>query len=451
MQSFSSRYFQLQTLLPALALLQYACAATVVPDPCITLRTAASNNRQAVFASDCSRLSRHQRLPTQTQQVQDNARRRAKMPLDPYSCTPPCPMHLLDTQEPRLLLEASEISDESVDTLSHSYGKRSAQDDGPAGTSANGNSSAHGDEPAGTSAGPPSSNGRASSLEGGRDKGSPTDTQDRKPDEPASQSSGMPCKRCYPCPSDAEDPVNAKKLWGADMDSESMKQRIQEDVLKLVSGRISELEANVSILQSENSVLKADNAELKAKDTLHATKIVDLQADNAELKAKVTLHATKIVDLQGDMVRVKSETHALCVDKALIASSQIILRFLGRQDRQQSRTSLVRQAYEERVLRDANSRSKVEEMLRTGLNIIDVAQHSSTVDLLDDILNDRNGVAHPAMGSCGAMVMDTIIKNLEDYWVGNAVSPKQRLILAVLKRSREIGNVDRLVLLDGVA
>ena len=415
MQSFSSRYFQLQTLLPALALLQYACAATVVPDPRITLRTAASNNRQAVFASDCSR---HQRLPTQTQQVQDNARRRAKMPLDPYSCTPPCPMHLLDTQEPRLLLEASEISDESVDTLSHSYGKRSAQDDGPAGTSANGNSSAHGDEPAGTSAGPPSSNGRASSLEalGGRDKGSPTDTQDRKPDEPASQSSGMPCKRCYPCPSDAEDPVNAKKLWGADMDSESMKQRIQEDVLKLVSGRISELEANVSILQSENSVLKADNAELK-----------------------------------GDMVRVKSETHALCVDKALIASSQIILRFLGRQDRQQSRTSLVRQAYEERVPRDANSRSKVEEMLRTGLNIIDVAQHSSTVDLLDDILNDRNGVAHPAMGSCGAMVMDTIIKNLEDYWVGNAVSPKQRLILAVLKRSREIGNVDRLVLLDGVA
>jgi uncharacterized small protein (DUF1192 family) len=331
-----------------------------------------------------------------------------------------------------LLLEASEISDESVDTLSHSYGKRSAQDDGPAGTSANGNSSAHGDEPAGTSAGPPSSNGRASSLEalGGRDKGSPTDTQDRKPDEPASQSSGMPCKRCYPCPSDAEDPVNAKKLWGADMDSESMKQRIQEDVLKLVSGRISELEANVSILQSENSVLKADNA---------------------ELKAKVTLHATKTVDLQGDMVRVKSETHALCVDKALIASSQIILRFLGRQDRQQSRTSLVRQAYEERVPRDANSRSKVEEMLRTGLNIIDVAQHSSTVDLLDDILNDRNGVAHPAMGSCGAMVMDTIIKNLEDYWVGNAVSPKQRLILAVLKRSREIGNVDRLVLLDGVA
>ncbi len=46
------------------------------------------------------------------------------MPLGPYSCTPPCPMHLLDTQEPRLLLEASDISDESVDTLSHSYGKR---------------------------------------------------------------------------------------------------------------------------------------------------------------------------------------------------------------------------------------------------------------------------------------------------------------------------------------
>jgi hypothetical protein len=40
------------------------------------------------------------------------------MPLDPHSCTPPCPMHLLDTQEPRLLLEASEISDESVHTLS---------------------------------------------------------------------------------------------------------------------------------------------------------------------------------------------------------------------------------------------------------------------------------------------------------------------------------------------
>ena len=47
--------------------------------------------------------------------------------------------------------------------------------------------------------------------------------------------------------------------------------------------------------------------------------------------------------------------------------------------------------------------------------------------------------------------MDTVIKNLEDYWVGIAVSPKQRLILAVLKRSREIGNVDRLVLLPGVS
>jgi hypothetical protein len=60
-------------------------------------------------------------------------------------------------------------------------------------------------------------------------------------------------------------------------------------------------------------------------------------------------------------------------------------------------------------------------------------------------------VGHPAEKSCGAMVMDTVIKNLEDYWVGIAVSPKQRLILAVLKRSREIGNVDRLVLLPGVS
>ena len=41
MPSFSSRYSILLTLLEALALLEYACAATVVQDPRITLRTAA--------------------------------------------------------------------------------------------------------------------------------------------------------------------------------------------------------------------------------------------------------------------------------------------------------------------------------------------------------------------------------------------------------------------------
>jgi hypothetical protein len=142
------------------------------------------------------------------------------------------------------------------------------------------------------------------------------------------------------------------------------------------------------------------------------------------------------------------------LDKALIANGQIVLRFLGRQDLShqpgESKTGYVRQAYEGRAWYDPRAQSKVKAMLSIGLGITDCTEQASTVDLLDEILNDRNGVAHPAKGECEAVIMDAVIKNLEHHQASNAVSQKQKIILAVLKHSREIGAVDRLTLRAGV-
>ncbi len=93
-------------------------------------------------------------------------------------------------------------------------------------------------------------------------------------------------------------------------------------------------------------------------------------------------------------------------------------------------------------------------MLSTGLGITDNAHHSTAVarDLLDEILSHRNDVAHPAECDCelsGAahpeeckfMIIETVIKNLDQHQASNAVSPKEKLVLLVLKRRREGGHV----------
>ena len=82
-------------------------------------------------------------------------------------------------------------------------------------------------------------------------------------------------------------------------------------------------------------------------------------------------------------------------------------------------------------------------MLCTGLEVINNAEHSPNVDLLDEIINDRNGVAHPAKPGCGSM--DAVIKNLEYYQASSPlVTPKERLILSILKCSGKIEGVKRL-------
>ena len=102
-----------------------------------------------------------------------------------------------------------------------------------------------------------------------------------------------------------------------------------------------------------------------------------------------------------------------------------------------STTGYVRQAYdsENNVQRDPKARSKVDVMLCTGLEIINNAEHSPTVDLLDEIVNDWNGVAHPAKLGCSGS-MDAVIKNLEHYQASNplAVTPKEKVILSILKQ-----------------
>ena len=87
------------------------------------------------------------------------------------------------------------------------------------------------------------------------------------------------------------------------------------------------------------------------------------------------------------------------------------------------------------------------------------------MDLLDEILSNRNDVARPAKCSCGewsgtthpaaeedcnSMIIETVIKNLEQHQASNAVSPKEKLVLLVLKRRREVGLVPRVTRLIGV-
>ncbi len=124
----------------------------------------------------------------------------------------------------------------------------------------------------------------------------------------------------------------------------------------------------------------------------------------------------------------------------------------------------VRQAYDDLVgERDPQTRSKVEEMLSTGLGITDYAHLSTTVDLLDEILSNRNDVAHPAecdcelsgaahllVEECNFMIIETVIKNLEQHQASNALSPKEKLIFLVLKRRREVGHVPHVTQLMGV-
>ena len=253
--------------------------------------------------------------------------------------------------------------------------------------------------------------------------------------------------------------VDGTELGTSELDMKGFLQRMNEDF----SDKFSKLAAENAILNSKISEQNAENvkkvanldskiSELQVKETLQAAAMTALQGQNAELQVKETLQAA-MTSLQGDMRTLQNETHALCLDKAMIYNAQIILRFLGRQDRSHTVMGYVRQAFDNKLNRDPQARDKVVVMLSKGLQVgeTDLPQQEMTVDLLDEILNDRNGVAHPEDTACHGMVMDVVIKNLEHFKTSNAISPKEELILLILQHRRDIGDVQRLKLLDGVS
>jgi hypothetical protein len=203
--------------------------------------------------------------------------------------------------------------------------------------------------------------------------------------------------------------------------------------------------------------MKVENANITACLT---AKVNVLQEENANMTLKVTvlqnamkeeaaIFTANVTAMQVDIDHAMEDTHTLCMNEGYIHASQTCLRFLGRQDLNPKQTSkYMLDAYNNNS-HDQYSGKKVVDMLITGLGVKDWSQHGTVVNLLDKILNRRNGIAHPR--SQQERLIDTVIDNFQRYKArGGQPGPEDELVILILRRSDHVAVVPRLDLLKNV-
>jgi len=154
---------------------------------------------------------------------------------------------------------------------------------------------------------------------------------------------------------------------------------------------------------------------------------VKLRDEHAKLAAQIS-------ELNADAAQLTASTREFLLYQDYIQASQLILQFL---EQRVHRPTL-------HPMRDAGwigwcNRNATLAMLLQGLGISDCYQYQASLLLLDQILSNRDAVAHPP----GCMTTDRMIRRMERYQALGQLNEEDKLVLLILKHKTEIEAASR--------
>ena len=160
----------------------------------------------------------------------------------------------------------------------------------------------------------------------------------------------------------------------------------------------------------------------------------EVREEHVKLRDEYTKLAEQISKLYADTAQLTASTREFLLYQDYIQASQVILQFL---EQRVHRPTL-------HPMRDADwigwcNRNATLTKLLQGLGISDCYQHQASLLLLDQILSNRDAVAHPP----GCMTTDRKIRRMERYQALGELNEEDKLVHLILKHKTEIEAASR--------